>query len=387
MTSLLQKYSLAFAFSSLAIHTCLLCSEAPLPQSTDTSLTSEHAITPALVSKNLSYGRICGTKVRLRLQPDLDSPILRQLHADTPVLIGQEVNGFIEVLPSKEDKAYIFRTFILDGRIEGKRVNVRIAPDLKAPVVAQLNHGDRVEGQVSSQSRKWFEINMPESVRFYVWREYIEQISQEDFQSLFAHKTQNSSHITKEENMELNEEPPEESCEENFLANESLLNKNLDENKSSQPPQEEISEDFVIAKNSSKRQSQQAVANDTPSKTQSSYTNEKWGQIEETYIKQWLTAHPHLKASDYYTLERMSANVLHGHLERYREDIKDAPGDFVLVLNKNHRAFIYSPSINLDDFVGQNITILASKRDPGDFAWPAYVVLELQDARDSKECD
>src|SRR5262249_32956704 len=64
----------------------------------------------------------------------------------------------------------------LDNVVEGTHVNVRLQPDLDAPVIAQLNSGDRVEGAIIPSSNKWLEIALPASTRFYVSKEYIEKI-------------------------------------------------------------------------------------------------------------------------------------------------------------------------------------------------------------------
>lgn len=47
---------------------------------------------------------------------------------------------------------------MLDNTIEGNRVNVRLEPNLEAPIIAQLNAGDKIEGQISALNSKWYEI-------------------------------------------------------------------------------------------------------------------------------------------------------------------------------------------------------------------------------------
>ncbi|MCB1112322.1 MAG: hypothetical protein KDK72_06685, partial [Chlamydiia bacterium] len=118
-------------------------------------------------------GKITRNKVRLRLQPNLDGHILRELKkGDMLVVIGEQ-DDYYAVQPTQDQKAYIFRTFVLDNTVEGNHVNVRLEPDVDAPIVAQLNTGDRVDGKVSPQNSKWLEITPPSSARYYISKEYV----------------------------------------------------------------------------------------------------------------------------------------------------------------------------------------------------------------------
>lgn len=121
-------------------------------------------------------GKITRNKVRMRLQPSLEAPILCELTRDDLLNIVGESNEFYVILPPPDTRAYIFRTFVLDNSVEGNRVNVRLEPALEAPIIAQLNTGDRVDGVISPLSSKWLEINPPLSTRFYVCKEYVENI-------------------------------------------------------------------------------------------------------------------------------------------------------------------------------------------------------------------
>lgn len=121
-------------------------------------------------------GRITRNKVRMRLKPTLEAPILRELTRDDLLIVIGEADEFYAVKPPKDTKAYIFRTFVLDNKVEGNKVNVRLEPALEAPVIAQLHSGDSIDGVVSAQNSKWLEISPPSSTRFYVCKEYVEKI-------------------------------------------------------------------------------------------------------------------------------------------------------------------------------------------------------------------
>ena len=126
-------------------------------------------------------GEITRNKVRLRLEANIDSPIIQELSRKQMLLVTGDSEDFYAVKPLSTTKAYVFRTFILDGKVEGSRVNIRLNPDRDAPIIGQLNTGDSVKGTVCSLNSKWLEIPTPESTQFFVAKEFIEKIGNESF--------------------------------------------------------------------------------------------------------------------------------------------------------------------------------------------------------------
>ncbi len=124
---------------------------------------------------NSFAGKVVKNKVRVRLQPNY-APILRELNRGDLVAVVGETEDFYAVQPPAGTKAYVFRTFVLDNIVEGNRVNVRLEPEMDAPVIAQLNSGDRIEGTVSPLNSKWLEISPPAAAHFYVAKEFVEKI-------------------------------------------------------------------------------------------------------------------------------------------------------------------------------------------------------------------
>src|SRR6185436_15600633 len=80
----------------------------------------------ALVQKPFSpfTGKVKGRKVRLRAQPDLDGRVVRELGGQDMLVVVGEKGDFYAVEPPSGLKAYVFRSFVLDGVVEGNRVNV-----------------------------------------------------------------------------------------------------------------------------------------------------------------------------------------------------------------------------------------------------------------------
>ena len=110
----------------------------------------------------------------MRVQPDVDSRIVQEMNKNDLLTIVGEINDFWVVEAPSNLKAYVFRSFILDNVVEGNRVNVRLEPNLDAPVIAHLNAGDEVDGIVSARNNKWMEISTPAGTRFYVAKQFVE---------------------------------------------------------------------------------------------------------------------------------------------------------------------------------------------------------------------
>src|SRR5690606_27647111 len=106
-------------------------------------------------------GKILANKVRVRSKPDLESHVIKQLSKGDLLLITGEEGEFWAVQPPSGTKAYVFRTYILDGVVEANRVNVRLEPHIDAPIIARLRTGERVKGNVCPMNHKWLEIEPP----------------------------------------------------------------------------------------------------------------------------------------------------------------------------------------------------------------------------------
>lgn len=146
-------------------------------------------------------GKVNGSKVRLRLQANLDAHIIKELNKGNLLLVTDEENGFYSVMPSSDTKAYIFRSYVLDNVVEGNNVNVRLEPHRDGSIIAQLNTGDKAEGVISPVNSKWIEIPPPQSTRFYVAKEFIDMagdptlIGKMEQQRSEVHNLLNSSYL------------------------------------------------------------------------------------------------------------------------------------------------------------------------------------------------
>lgn len=299
------------------------------------------------------YAKIRGSKVRMRQKPTLDSPIIRQMQNGEAVFIGQEVEGFTEVFPSDEQKAYVFRTYILDNQVEGKKVNVRLAPSLKAPIVAQLSQGDRVEGRVSPESRKWLEIEMPISARFYIYSKYLELITEQEYQSIVSKKEIAAPSAQKE--VQIAAAAP-----------------------SAQPLAAAIK-----PASTKKEKLQPPKVQPLSTATAKAMAPNNWTEIENRHFESWKESHPTRSFEEYERSQILAAHEKSGLLTRYDSKVINPPGDYQLELSTGGKIFIYSHKVDLSEYLDQHVRLLVLQRDAADFAWPAFVVVDVQDIDNS----
>lgn len=260
--------------------------------------------------------KITRDKVRMRLSPALDAPILREFSRNDLVVVTGETEEYFAVRPPVDQKAYVFRTFVIDGVVEGNKVNVRLAPDLEAPIIGQLNEKEKVEGVPCASNHKWLEITPPATVQFFVYKEYIEKLGDE---SLFV-----AVEEPKEEVIVFHESP--------FLVEEA--------------PQKLSS----------------------PFEPNELALFESWRGLTDRTLEA------------FYKEQQESAKHLTGVIKPFTGEIFNKPGDFLLVnpISQVPIGYLYSTLVPLDSFVGSEVTVQASPRSNNNFALPAYAVLQVE---------
>jgi hypothetical protein len=354
-------------------------------------------------------GKILKNKVRLRLNPSLDSPIIQELSRGDLFEVTGETDDFFAVLPSPDKKAYIFRTFVLDNTVEGTRVNVRLEPSTDAPVLAQLNSGDHVEGSISPTNNKWLEITMPESVRFFVAKEYVEKAGDANLVKTLAAKRIEVNQLLNSTyqigQLEL-QKPFEEIRLDGIIANYDKIISDYPEFPEQGARARELlkmTEDNYLQKKIAylEAKAQNNVQPFTPPQeplnpsdsfasepTQPTHTHTTevtakmtaWSSTEQNLFNEWALTHNEMNMDAFYAEQRDQAKSMTGIVEPYTKAVKNKPGDFLLVNPATHLpiGFLYSTTVNLQDRVGQQVTILASPRDNHHFAYPAFFVLGVE---------
>lgn len=402
---------------------------------TNKSEDSEQTASSSHKSKKASFepftGKITKNKVRLRLQPNYDGQVIQELNQGDIYVALDETEDFFSVKPPADYKAYVFRTFVLDNVIEGNRVNVRLKPDLDALVIAQLNSGDRVDGKVNPANPKWLEIQMPDSARFYVAKEYMEKIGDVDYLARLEKRRQDVNHLLNTNEImsqaelqrpfnQINIEGikasyqrilsdyadfPEATAkaredlaalQENYttkkvayLESQSRHSSNQLETKTQVLHQELQAHKSKIANLEQQiEQSRQAVSVQSPAAA--SLTAIKpatlpinmsiWIPQEENLFLAWSQQTGNSSPMDFYQDQMQNAFFLRGVIDPYNRPVKNKPGDYMLInaSNKLPIAFLYSTQINLQDYVGHEMTLRVAPRANNHYAFPAYFVLSVE---------
>ncbi len=375
-------------------------------------------------------GRVTRNKVRVRLQPSLDGQILKEFTHEDLIMIVGDADEFYAILPPKDSKAYIFRTFVLDNKVEGNKVNVRLEPALESPVIAQLHSGDEIQGVVSPLNSKWLEIAPPASTRFFVCKEYVEKIgspavmaqiekrreevnellersyqqSQAELQKNYADmKIDPSINGFKKIINEFSDFPDQSARAKELLANlqEILLQKKIeyleakaaekDSRTNSPEPVKYQAESLpTISSHSDELSSIDLYAPTQPATPPNwnrlfdpnsmSHKMAAWIPNERALYEAWAAQHPAPSAESFYQQQTEDMLTLTGILEPYTRAVKNKPGDFLLVssINNSPIAYLYSTSVNLHDKLGHIATVHVIKRPNNNFAFPAYYVISAE---------
>lgn len=379
---------------------------------------SETAASKFATPKEISpfTGRVTKNKVRMRVQPNLDAKILKELSKDELVVVVGESDDFYAIKPPSDTKGYIFRTFVLDNIVEGNRVNVRIEPELDSPIIAQLSTGDRVDGTISPLNSKWIEITPPTSVKFYIAKEYLEKIgdpdmmvriqqrraevnsllstaysmSQTELQKPFPEINLNGAISTYNKIIQQFGDFPEQVARAKELlatANEKYLQTKIGylESKAQllddlyqKGNQEQVSkndsfENYDFLPTETVLSSSDTYSTKRPNPLASS----QWNNVEQRLFQQWQAENPQESPDQYHNEQEQKAITLKGVIETYNRNIKNKPGDYLLINPATHlpTAYLYSTQVNLQDLIGHEVTIKVAPRPNNNFAFPAYFVI------------
>lgn len=359
-------------------------------------------------------GKLVANKVRVRAKADLESPIIRQMNKNDLLLVVAEEGDFYAVEPLKDTKAYVFRSYILDNVVEANRVNVRLEPHVDAPIIAQLQAGDKVNGTVCAMNHKWLEIAPPKGTRFYVAKEFVGHAGGPEYlANMEKRKTQveeliSSAYLNAEAECkkEYEEMAPQHAIEQfqtilrNFadfpaavsqakeglaLLKETYLNKKIAFLESKAELSTTAKEELLAKHKAEKSE----LFTDGSAKVDASLWNKRtktdkenlgfWDTLEESLFLSWTAFHSGKNLDEYYAEQKANATVLSGKVERYTYDVRNKPGDFILRGSEDAPvAYLYSTQIDLDKYEGKTVTLLASPRPNNHFAFPAYFVFTVQ---------
>lgn len=345
-------------------------------------------------------GKVLGSDVRVRLQPDVESPIIMEASKNDWLVIVDEKDDFYAIEPPSDMKAFIFRSFVLDNVVEGNRVNVRLHPELSSPVIGHLNTGDRVNGKISDENSKWLEIAPPKTTKFYIAKEFIENVGGPELKEVRDRKKSSLNELMASAELTSQEELAKPFDQINFdklCAQYQTVVKDYaeftDEADRARSNLLELQEVYLQKKLAhleakaaklSKQLSLAKEANpslDIPMDAPEPAVSDKmksWIAAEETLFLDWSTRHPARSFEDYYVDQKTKAIRISGTVEMYTAPIKNKPGNFIIRDRDLPRAYLYSTKIDLERYVGKYVTLFASPRPNNNFAFPAYFVLDVE---------
>jgi len=352
-------------------------------------------------------GKVLGNKVRLRAKPDIESHIIQQLGKNDLLLVLEDADQFWAVKPPNELKAYVFRSYILDDVVEANRVNIRLGPSVTSPVIGQLQAGDKIQGVVSSENKKWLEIVPPENTRFYVSKEFLSYAGGADyFISMERRKEKVTSLLDKA--YTVYQEEIKTSFEEMTPTNVIDILQNIIKNYSDFPSHvykaKKLMADFqekYVEKKLTYLEEKSAKAEDIKDENlfpkielpqqQSIVKNDKqefytiadgskfWENVEKSLFSNWVAFHTNKTQKDFYNEQKANALFVSGIVQSYNKAMSNRPGDYILKDKSNIPvAFLYSTTVDLERYIGKNVKMLVSPRPNNHFAHPAYFVLDIR---------
>lgn len=320
----------SFCYSLLCICLCtapLIGAEAPAQSQTAIS-TSKGAFEPFT-------GRIRRNKVRMRIKPDVNSPIVSELPQSVLIAVVGEQDEFYAVRPTEKIKVYVYRTYVLNHTVDVCRINVRLHPSTDAPIVGQLYQGDQIEGRPSSVDDQWIEIDLPDSLAFYVAREFIEKAGPV---SLLATMQAREEELQRKQRL-LAAPQDARTALTSHMASHALP---------MLPP--DMPESMTV-----------------------------WIPREQHLFNTWHIEHPQEDITAFYAAEALQAITLKGIIQPYTRTVQNKPGNFILIHpTENYPvAFLYSTQVDLQPHIGNTLSLLAVPRPNYHFAFPAFFILSI----------
>lgn len=333
-------------------------------------------------------GKIKGDKVRLRSEPDLEGTVVRELHKHDLVSVVADEGHFWAIAAPEGVKAYVFRSFVLDNVVEGNRVNVRLQPDLEAPIIGHLNTGDRIQGAQCQANKKWLEIAPPSEVKFYIAKEYIEFAggpdlkAQADKRKATLHQLFESASLLSKAEMQ---KPFKEIDFERLKRSFQIIAEDYvdfpDQVEKAKEALTQIQESY-LQKRIAYLESNSQGSSDTKEKEEVALSPsdrmKMWEPVEEALHQVWARAHEERTLDEYYAQEEQGSVHLTGILEAFAAPVKNKPGDYILKNKNLPIAYLYSTQIDLHNYLGKEVTLKGSVRPNHHFAFPAYYVHSVE---------
>ncbi len=330
-------------------------------------------------------GKVKASKLRVRVAADPDSQVAVELPKNSLVIVNGEKGDYYSIQAPDAIKGYVFRSLVLDGVVEAAKANVRLAPSLEAPVIAHLNAGDKVGDHISEGNKKWYEVSLPETTRFYVAKQFVEKIGDVSFkEKMDRKKAQATQLLTSAEILtknDLKKSFDQIDLQEIKNRYETLISDFPDFPEITEQAQKALhqaQEDYMSQRIHFLESQVEAKEQEKAPTFLSAEKVKAWAKIEDQVYLSWAKQHEDRSIEDFYAAQKQEALTLTGVLEPYTTPVKNRPGNYLIKQQDLPVAYVYSTVVDLDAYVGKQISLVAAPRDNNNFAFPAYFVLDIE---------
>ena len=383
-------------FSLIAILAAAV-SGAPLPPQTEVSPEplAQRQVKPKKDFEPFT-GKVTCSRLRVRLQPNLEGTILEELALGDLVVATDQVDDFFAVMPDPTRKGYVYRAYVLDNVVEANNVNVRLGPDTHTPIFCQMNQGDRVSGTVCQDNNKWLVVDLPETTRFYVAKDYIVNVGDPGlYKRTQTRKQQVASRLdaldkTIQEELVKPFDDIQLMASVNELKTVAVQDQDLPELasraqsllKSTQEQYLQLSlgRTPVAVSEAAPQETASRMIAMAPPEVPVKMVSVSLQQQEDNLVEQALQAGRAASREAFYSEAIKLSQEIAGQLVPYDRPVRNRPGDFMLVDSKTKVpvAYLYSCTVDLRPFAGQVVRLSVDPRPNHHFALPAYAVLDVQ---------
>ncbi len=338
-------------------------------------------------------GKVKRQKVRLRANADLESRVVKELHKGELLVVNGKKGDFYAVEPPAGTKAYVFRSFVLDGVVEGNRVNVRLEPSLDAPIIGHLNSGDHIKGVISSLNNKWYEIAAPSDTHFYVAKEFVESVGGPELKAQVDKRRNAAEQLldaaTLLSQVEMKKSYPQMDIDQIKHKYQTVINDFTDLPELVAKAKEAfnaLQEEYTQRKIAFLEEKAEGTVS-TDEEKPASFTEialnptdrmKMWEPVEESIYLGWASRNEDRSIDEFYADQRQEAVKITGFVEPYTAPVKNKPADHIVKNGDLPVAYVYSTQINLQEYVGKKVTLLVAPRSNNNFAFPAFYVLSVE---------
>lgn len=339
----------------------------------------------------------------LRASPQAEAIAVMEVERATLLQITGKEGDFYQVLPPDGLKAYIASRYVNNHSVVGQHVNIRSRPNTESAILGQVNTGDAIKAAPLMKAPDWMELPFPADRKLYIRADLIKRVAgNESFEQLQQLRGDILKALTEAQTLNaeaqrqlIGDNPVQISwtqvraCYEkaHVLASRSEAFSEL-----AQSADQQLQEAFLKYQTSFSEVEQAKKAHLEPSLESKEQPLDEadtyclltkpnaWAKVEQLRCEQWLHAHPE-KTQEHYALDQQGQSlVLEGTPVNFaRLDLRQKPGDFILMRHDLPVAYLYSARIDLEQSKGKNHKFRVVKRDDLGFALPAYCVISIQE--------